>query len=62
MDLCIHSPILLHGVVLNYVNTGTALPFCYNVLVCSGYSLLASNEIKELNGYYYSIVLYVCIF
>jgi hypothetical protein len=27
MDLYIHSPIRLHGVVLNYLSTGTTLPF-----------------------------------
>jgi hypothetical protein len=26
MDLYIHSPIRLHGVVLNYLSTGTTLP------------------------------------
>jgi hypothetical protein len=26
MDLYIHFPIHLHGVVLNYLNTGTTLP------------------------------------
>jgi hypothetical protein len=27
MDLCIHSPICLHGVVLNYLSTRTTLPY-----------------------------------
>jgi hypothetical protein len=30
VDLCIHSPFRLHGVVLNYMSTGTTLPFFYN--------------------------------
>jgi hypothetical protein len=30
MDLCVHSPIRLHGVVLNYLSTGTT--FTYSVI------------------------------
>jgi hypothetical protein len=29
MDLCIHSPIRLHGVVLNYLSIGTTLPLTF---------------------------------
>jgi hypothetical protein len=31
VDLYIHSPIFLHGVVLNYLSTGTTLPYIQNV-------------------------------
>jgi hypothetical protein len=31
MDLYIDSPTTLYGVVLNYLSTGTTLPFTYNV-------------------------------
>jgi hypothetical protein len=27
MDLCIHSPICHHGIVLNYLSTRTTLPY-----------------------------------
>jgi hypothetical protein len=30
VDLYIHSPIRLHGVVLNYLSTGTTLPLPYS--------------------------------
>jgi hypothetical protein len=30
MDLHIHSPIRFHGVVLNWLSTGTTLPLCYD--------------------------------
>jgi hypothetical protein len=31
MDLYIHSPIRLHGAVLNYISTGTTLPSLFTV-------------------------------
>jgi hypothetical protein len=30
VDLHIHSPIRLHGAVLNYLSTGTTLPLSFN--------------------------------
>jgi hypothetical protein len=33
VDLYIHSPIRLHGVVLNYLSTGTTLPY----IIIGGY-------------------------
>jgi hypothetical protein len=33
MDLCIHSPIRLHGVVHNYISTGTTLLFTIYIAV-----------------------------
>jgi hypothetical protein len=32
MDLYIHSPIRLHGVVLNKLSTGTTLPFTFYIM------------------------------
>jgi hypothetical protein len=31
MNLYIHSPICLHGIVLNYLSTGTFLPFTHGM-------------------------------
>jgi hypothetical protein len=33
VDLYIHSPIRLHGVVLNYLRTGTTLPFTFTFII-----------------------------
>jgi hypothetical protein len=35
MNLYIHSHIRLHGEVLNYLSTGTTLPFLFFTLPCS---------------------------
>jgi hypothetical protein len=35
MDLYIHSPICLHGVVLNYLSIGTPSPFSLIILIKS---------------------------
>jgi hypothetical protein len=58
MDLYIHSPIRLHGVVLNYISTGTTLPSSlyytavdvdrfmhYNV-----YNIQANRQKRRLGG------------
>jgi hypothetical protein len=39
VDLYIHSPIRLHAVVLNYLSTGTALPFILSSHLCHIYIL-----------------------
>jgi hypothetical protein len=39
MHLYIHSPIRLHEVVLNYLSTGTTLPFYVNHSVKGGFLL-----------------------
>jgi hypothetical protein len=35
VDLYIHSPIRRHGIVLNYLSTGTTLPLPYAMLLCT---------------------------
>jgi hypothetical protein len=54
MGLYIHSPIRLHGVVLNYINTGTTLPFfsmCIKLCVkLEKTKTLFSGTIKWISG------------
>jgi hypothetical protein len=38
VDLHIHSPIRLHGVVLNQVSIGTILPLTYDCMLAAGAS------------------------
>jgi hypothetical protein len=38
MELCIHSPTRLHGVVLRELNTGTTLPFTFHLYLKAGSS------------------------
>jgi vacuolar-type H+-ATPase subunit I/STV1 len=37
VDLYIHSPIRLHGVVLNYLSTGTIVPLPVYILIVSSH-------------------------
>jgi hypothetical protein len=48
MDLYIHSPIRLHGVMLNYLSTGTTLPYLYLTHAGS----LASTESPRVTSNY----------
>jgi hypothetical protein len=56
VDLYIHSPILLHGVVLNQLSTGTTLPFylihltggCVELRV--GLNMMARRKIRAPAG------------
>jgi hypothetical protein len=50
MDLYIHSPIRLHGVVLNQLSTGVILPF----------TLLYTSEDRILQNVYASRFPHVC--
>jgi hypothetical protein len=49
MDLYIHSPIRLHGLVLNYLGTGTTLPSLPSLLYGSEHRTLemAKNRLKQ---------------
>jgi hypothetical protein len=49
VDLYIHSPIRLHGVMLNQLSTGTTLPFFYYVQfnLAKGYALYTSPVVHQ---------------
>jgi hypothetical protein len=45
VDLYIYSPLCLHGVVLNYLSTGTTLPLLLRIeFIC--YQTVNSNKIR----------------
>jgi hypothetical protein len=50
VDVYMHSPIRLHGVVLNKLNTGTTLPYLYfaftNIWENNTVVLIAVEELK----------------
>jgi hypothetical protein len=48
MDLYVHSPIRLHGVVLNYLSTETTLQFCILGGLMKVYD--APSEMFQTNG------------
>jgi hypothetical protein len=51
MDIYIHSPILLHGVVLNLLNTGKFILLYLNIYYCVFFIHLLIVNIKADSGF-----------
>jgi hypothetical protein len=55
VDLYIHSPIRPHGVVLNYLSTGTTLPLPYITFHCQNNQFEASGRTIDASYKYFDL-------
>jgi hypothetical protein len=49
VDLCTHTPIHLHGVVLNYLSTGTTLPLLFTYSLQPHYGLGSTQRLIKMS-------------
>jgi hypothetical protein len=62
VDLYIHSHIHLHGVVLNYLSTGTVLPYFFYFCRVDAGNNFASNYMKVKQHWLRSVAVLVTVY